>query len=110
MDPRRSRAPLRARLLTGLLLGVPTASLVAQDTTLNAAIWSFPTLRSLRTAVTADTLLAPAFEACPEAAFMAEVTATLTGYRFRPALDRFGQAVSSMYTMTYRFGRDAQPR
>jgi hypothetical protein len=45
-----------------------------------------------------------------EVAFRNTVVVTLTGYRFRPALDRFGQPVSSIYTMTYRFGRDAQKR
>ncbi len=45
-----------------------------------------------------------------EAAFRDKLMATLSGYRFRPALDRFGQPVLSLYTMTYRFGRDAQKR
>jgi hypothetical protein len=45
-----------------------------------------------------------------EVAFRDKLIATLSGYRFRPALDRFGQPVLSLHTMTYRFGRDAQKR
>jgi hypothetical protein len=32
---------------------------------------------------------------------------SLTTYRFRPALDRYGQPGPSQYTITYRFGREA---
>jgi hypothetical protein len=42
-----------------------------------------------------------------DAPFRAVMLETLAKYRFRPALDRYGQPGPSQYTITYRFGREA---
>ncbi|HQW67678.1 MAG TPA: hypothetical protein PLJ23_11610, partial [Gemmatimonadales bacterium] len=42
-----------------------------------------------------------------DAPFRARLMESLTTYRFRPALDRYGQPGPSQYTITYRFGREA---
>jgi hypothetical protein len=52
----------------------------------------------------ADVKFAPEIADAPFRAVMLE---TLAKYRFRPALDRYGQPGPSQYTITYRFGREA---
>lgn len=42
-----------------------------------------------------------------DAPFRAVMLETLAKYRFRPALDRYGQPGPSKYSITYRFGREA---
>jgi len=52
----------------------------------------------------ADVKFAPEIADAP---FRATLMESLGKYRFRPALDRFGQPGPSPYTITYRFGREA---
>jgi hypothetical protein len=52
----------------------------------------------------ADVKLSPEIS---DARFRAIMMESLVKYRFRPALDRYGQPGPSKYSITYRFGREA---
>jgi hypothetical protein len=55
----------------------------------------------------ADVKFTPEVTDAPFRALMMEAAVK---YRFRPALDRYGQPGPSTYRITYRFGREAQRR